>query len=408
MSISTINLVIVSNKPVLLLVVFTLFFRISIQAQVSRINIEESDDVVFRLCDSAKLSLFVFRPPIASPLSGNYNDLIHEFSKISDVSLIDISMNPFPGCTKPKRLELCGFDSLNRYFTFDPLYGYVYTNSVIWRDFINSKYFKNKTVFNKTTYIDKNDSTKRNIHSPFYSFSSEEGLKLILDYLNSRTPKKSIFIDSVACISLIKEEIKLWNPVNKNLSFGFKIGSLFGKLNSKDELSLKNNDISINESIVHGNSLDMIFQVEKGNHLVHRIDLGIKKLRILTTSSLFNNLYFLDLYTSKYTMGYSLDFGDFKTIMGGGFHFDIRNILTNPSVLISDYHFSQTGFNKFDFGGNIGASFVYSPKLSTSILVDMGFSRGFFNLDSRSGRSSYENKYYLGLFSVSIGYITKL
>jgi hypothetical protein len=398
----------VSNKPVLLLVVFTLFFRISIQAQVSRLNIEESDDVVFRLCDSAKLSLFVFRPPIASPLSGNYNDLIHEFSKISDVSLIDISMNPFPGCTKPKRLELCGFDSLNRYFTFDPLYGYVYTNSVIWRDFVNSKYFKNKTVFNKTTYTDENDSTKRNIQSPFYSFSSEEGLKLILDYLNSRTPKKSIFIDSVACISLIKEEIKLLNPVIKNLFFGVKIGSLFGKLYSKDELSLKNDDISINESIVHGNGLDMIFQLEKGNHLVHRVDLGIKKIRILTTSSLINNLYFLDLYTSKYSMGYSLDFGDVKAIVGGGLHFDIRNFLTNPSVLISAYDVYQTGFNKFDFGGNIGASFVYSPTISNSILVDMAFSRGFLNLDSRRGRSSYENNYYLGFFSVSIGFLTRL
>jgi hypothetical protein len=317
-------------------------------------------------------------------------------------------MTSFPGCTKPPRFELCGFDSLNRYFTFDPLYGYVYTNSVIWRDFVNSKYFKNKTVFNKTTYTDGNDSTKRNIQSPFYSFSSEEGLKLILDYLNSRTPKKSIFIDSVACISLIKEEIKLLNPVIKNLFFGVKIGSLFGKLYSKDELSLKNDDISINESIVHGNGLDMIFQLEKGNNLVHRVDLGIKKIRILTTSSLINNLYFLDLYTSKYSMGYSLDFGDVKAIVGGGLHFDIRNFLTNPSVLISAYDVYQTGFNKFDFGGNIGASFVYSPTISNSILVDMAFSRGFLNLDSRRGRSSYENNYYLGFFSVSIGFLTRL
>ncbi len=151
--------------------------------QVSRIDVDEASDIVYSQCSENQFSIFIFRYPEIGELESTYSNLVDKFSLQPSVFMVDIRMEPIPGCSRPKLFDLCGYTTLNPYMKYKPFLAFVSNTGSRWSDFSKSEYYR----LNKSLFLPVTD--KEGNRAPFLNVNNIDALKVLLDFLNKLVAK---------------------------------------------------------------------------------------------------------------------------------------------------------------------------------------------------------------------------
>jgi len=431
------HLALVVNKySVCLILGFFMGFSY-LEAQVSRLDIDEASDVVFNDCYENQISIFLFRYPDIGSMDSMYNVLMDQFSRDSRVFLKDIRMEPIPGCSKPKLFELCGFANLNPYMNYKPILAYIGIQSRLWLEFSSSAYYR-ECSYHFVSVTDK-ESTK----APFVATKSLEGLECILRFLqraplrqfeNSKVSPPGTFVkevdlraDSLRILRIVLQEFARASNNEKKVpsigGFGFKVSAFIGELKSRDL-----RDTSLSQVVCdmgYGNGVSAFAQFNqnlKNRQVLHQIEMGFQDFTLTGSidesngSMSKNSFYYPKFAIRNYAMSYSMatdffKYDNLRFFLQGGSFFHIRSILK-----ASESH-SLGPIISYDLGVQAGTFLMYPlGKSGTQLIIEGLFSLGLVVLEEQPNdqpdtikeSDTIKEKYSFRSFGFSVGFRTPI
>jgi hypothetical protein len=388
--------------------------------QISRIDVDEASDIVYSSCSDNQFSIFIFRYPEIGQLEARYSTLLDQFSTQSSVFLVDIRMEPIPGCSRPKIFDLCGYETLNPYVKYKPFLGFIFTEGDSWYDFKSSPYYTmNRSFFLSIT----NKEGKR---APFVTVNSFQGFDILLDYLNKRpiqnySQNKEVQIadksenpplDSAKVYRWILSMFEARKPVEKPVrgNLGFKASFLNGRLKPIGSVSPDSFYIEANVSQLTGMGLSFFYESPLGSsmrsiELKHRFEVGNQFITFNSQAhkgnwslgkKIFNGVNLFTSYSihSDFYFAPNLNF-----VLGAG-----GSLLGRLSYSAIDLNLLDPGLdetiNKFDIGLFVSGGFRYLLNSQFCTLLDLGHNIGMLNFDKEEKNSI---NYRANMFSVSAG-----
>lgn len=414
-----------------LLFSFVCFFLLEAhesRCQVSRIDVDEASDIVYNNCSENQFSVFVFRYPGIGELESRYASILERFSAQSSVYMVDIRMEPIPGCSRPKVFDLCGYLNLNAYMKYKPFLGFISTTGNRWVDFqASAHYTTNKSFFLTVTDKDGN-------RAPFVNVTTFEGFEIILDYLNNRSVKNYALkadgpkvnepavpiMDSVKVFRWINSVFDARKPVEKSISgyLGLKTSGFWGSLASSGSTPSNEANILILEAqgpTVRGHGISLFYErplvlPSLSIKLAQRFEVGSQSLNYdivaqngaVKFNKIINgtNLFFSYFVISDYPLARNLNF-----VLGAGGSVVGR---LPYNYIQSSGDWSETAIDdkieSFDLCFALNGGIRHSFNSHLSAFIDLGYNlglRNFDKVDPKAGTNTLE--YNLQMLSISAG-----
>ncbi|MFM7589806.1 MAG: hypothetical protein ACKO55_11925, partial [Bacteroidota bacterium] len=375
--------------------------------QVSRIDVDEASDIVYSQCSENQFSVFIFRYPEIGELESTYSNLVDKFSLQPSVFMVDIRMEPIPGCSRPKLFDLCGYTTLNPYMKYKPFLAFVSNTGSRWSDFSKSEYYRlNKSIFLPVT-------DKEGNRAPFLNVNNTDALKVLLDFLNKReaknytvekeTPKPPKLpessLDSAKIYLLIAAMFDSRKPVDKPIRgyFGVRVSAIInGRFRSTRSAQLSGSDKDVQNVVADVSYLTGDgFAISYESPLVlpsvrvnasQRIEVGLQSVSF-SSDAIINNQGFTQIFTgvnmfASYSLHREIPLAaELNLVLGAG-----ANVVHRLPYTISgnskDYSSLETGIELWDFGLFVNGGLRHTFRSQNRVFLDLGYNMGLLNFDS--------------------------
>lgn len=400
---------------------WSLFSLQHASGQVSRIDVDEASDIVYSQCSENQFSIFIFRYPEIGELESTYSNLVDKFSLQPSVFMVDIRMEPIPGCSRPKLFDLCGYTTLNPYMKYKPFLAFVSNTGSRWSDFSKSEYYR----LNKSLFLPVTD--KEGNRAPFLNVNNIDALKVLLDFLNkleakNYTVEKEVLkpvklsessLDSAKIYRLIAAMFESRKPVDKPIRgyFGVRVSAILGVFNSTGSAQgdVKNVLADISPLTGHGLAISHEFPLVLPSVRVNasqRIEVGLQsvsfsslaKIHNWSSSKIFSGVNMFASYSLHSEISLA---AEMNLVLGAGANIlgrlpysilDSRSLHGNSSL--------KTGINPWDLGLFVNGGLRHSFQSQIRAFLDFGYNLGLLNFDSESNNTY---GYKLNSTNLSVG-----
>lgn len=393
--------------------------------QVSRIDVDEASDIVYSQCSENQFSIFIFRYPEIGELESTYSNLVDKFSLQPSVFMVDIRMEPIPGCSRPKLFDLCGYTTLNPYMKYKPFLAFVSNTGSRWSDFSKSEYYR----LNKSLFLPVTD--KEGNRAPFLNVNNIDALKVLLDFLNKleaknytvekETPKPAKLpestLDSAKIYRLIAAMFDSRKPVDKPIRgyFGVRVSAIInGRFRSTPSAQLSGSDKDVQNVVAEVTHLTGDgFAISYESPLVlpsvrvnasQRIEVGRQSVSYSCEAKgdygyVSNSFTMVNMFAS-YSLHREIPLAaEMNLVLGAG-----ANIVSRLPYIISDYpnnnSSKDTDIKKVDFGLFVNGGLRHSFRSQIRAFLDLGYNVGLLNFESETNSAI---GYKLNLTNISVG-----
>lgn len=382
---------------------------------------DEASDIVYSQCSENQFSIFIFRYPEIGELESTYSNLVDKFSLQPSVFMVDIRMEPIPGCSRPKLFDLCGYTTLNPYMKYKPFLAFVSNTGSRWSDFSKSEYYR----LNKSLFLPVTD--KEGNRAPFLNVNNIDALKVLLDFLNKleaknytvekETPKPAKLpestLDSAKIYRLIAAMFDSRKPVDKPIRgyFGVRVSSIIGGFNPTGSTRGDVQNVVAEISLLTGHGLAISYESplvlpSLRVNASQRIEVGLQsvsfsslaKIHNWSSSKIFTGVNMFASYSLHREIPLA---AEFNLVFGAGANIvgrlpysilDSRSLDGNSSL--------KTGINPWDLGLFVNGGLKHSFRSQIRAFLDLGYNVGLLNFDSDTN-SAYG--YKLNLTNISVG-----
>jgi hypothetical protein len=420
--------VLVDRKLIFWAICFCQFVRIDFSiGQVSRLDVDEASDIVYSNCSENQFSIFIFRYPEIGQLEPSYSALLDDFSSQPSVFLVDIRMEPIPGCSRPKLFDLCGYTTLNPYMKYKPFLAFISNAGSRWSDFQKSEYF----ISNKNLFLPVTD--KEGNRAPFLIVNSFDAFKVILDYLKKNQPQnysttvesgKGVKIvepgmDSARILHWISSMIDARKPIERSVRgyIGFKVSALSGSFREMGSMKAGDNFVYAVPSSISGHAVALSYEFPLLPSAVmvdasQRFEVGIQSVSFSSLASRGNwssvkTFSGLNLFASYSIFKEISITSDLDIFLGASGNITGRLPYTVLDVRsLDDRSTLKTGINPWDIGFSASGGLRHSFRSQVRGFLDLGFNLGLLNFDQSESEPELNNTsgYKMNFTSISAGF----